>query len=235
MSHYTGRVLELLLEAYQNAAARLYSPAGALPGPGQYLQAHRADDLLEAVPVSLFTAGECQEQASGEISFPISGPLPPTWQPGTELSLRGPLGRGFEPPRRFRRMALAALDGNPRRLLPLVPLALQQGAEVVLYCDQPVGELPLAVEVQSLKDLPKALAWADYLAADIALENIEELNEKLGIRQQMPGALIAQILIIVPMPCGGMAKCGVCTVATTKGPRLACEDGPVFELREILQ
>lgn len=41
----------------------------------------------------------------------------------------------------------------------------------------------------------------------------------------------AQILVRVPMPCGALAECGVCAVRLRDGVALACDDGPVFDLR----
>ena len=236
--HYKGRIAEILLEGYQNAAARLICPAGAAPKPGQYLQVHQPNDPMEVVPTSLFAAGEVsrgsiERGSSGEISVPITGAIPNSWKPGTELSLRGPLGRGFELPKRARRVALVALDRNPGRLLPLVDRAIKQGAAISLFSDGPGESLPLVVEMQSLKELSSSgLRWADYLAADVSIEKAGELE--IFFQSRLPAALAAEILVAAPMPCGGMAKCGVCTVRTPSGPRLACEDGPVFEIKELL-
>ncbi|MCL5428736.1 MAG: hypothetical protein M1347_02880 [Chloroflexi bacterium] len=231
MVHYKGRIAEVLLEEYQNASARLYCPSEAVPRPGQYLQAHGPDNPMEVVPTSLFFAGE-NEESKGATSLPVAGQLPESWQPGTELLLRGPLGRGFELSKRARRIALVALDGNPSRLLPLVSDGLRQGAEITLFSEEASNGLPIAVEQQNLKELHKGLKWADYLAVDISVENLERLEPIFAKR--LPAALAAEILVAAPMPCGGMAKCGVCTVRTRSGPRLACEDGPVFEMRDLL-
>lgn len=209
----------------------MHCPVDAAPSAGQYLQAHALGDELQAVPISVFVAGSAVPAGLKDVSLPIWARLPENWQPGTELLLRGPLGHGFDLPKRAKRVALAALAGSPGRLLPLVNLALMQHAEVVLCCDAPLGELPLAVEVQGLDDLRKIIRWTDYLALDIKLEDIEELRSLLG---STPGTLTAQALVVAPMPCGGLAQCGVCTLATSKGPRLACEDGPVFDLKVLL-
>ena len=43
----------------------------------------------------------------------------------------------------------------------------------------------------------------------------------------------AQVLVRTPLPCGGIAACGVCAVHLTgssRDYRLACKDGPVFQL-----
>ena len=256
MAHYKGRIVEILLESYQNAAARLHIPREAEPRPGQYLQAHCLDDPLEVVPSSIFRAGGVSrgagEQGSlrrknadalengkenprspqKDISIAITGLLPAGWRPGTELHLRGPLGRGFEVPRRARRLALVALDRNPSRLLPLVVAGLNQGAEIALFSDGAGGNLPPTVEQQTLKELSLGVKWADYLAVDISIEKIDELETIF--RSQNPAVLAAEILVSAPMPCGGLAKCGVCTVHTKNGPQLACEVGPVFDLRSFV-
>jgi NAD(P)H-flavin reductase len=237
VAYYKGRIVEILLEGYQNAAAILSCPERAAPRPGQYLQAHQPHDPMEVVPVSLFAGGDLSRGArelgrGGEVSISVAGPIPASWEPGTEVLLRGPLGKGFELPKRARRIALAAFNINPARLLPLVSQGIQQGAGMVLFGDSASSNLHLAVEQHSLSDLASGLKWADYLAADIATEEIDELPNLVASR--IPAALAAEILVATPMPCGGMAKCGVCTVRTKKGPRLACEDGPVFDLKEIV-
>ena len=231
MGHYKGRVAEFLLEPYQNATARLAIPPQAVPRPGQYLQAWSPNDELEAVPRSLFAAGPVERKSATEVSLPVLAALPASWQPGTPLNLRGPLGRGFELPRRARRVALAALGSSPGRLLPLVPAAIKQGAEVVVCCETPVRELPLAVELRGLDGLAEALRWADFVVLDVPLESLERLNGKLS---RIPRTVSGQVLVLTPMPCGGLAKCGVCSLATESGARLACEDGPVFELGQLV-
>ena len=229
VAYYKGRLSELLLEPYQNATARLVCAPEAAPKPGQYLQAFDPQDEEQAVATSLFAAGAI-DKLDGEASLPILAPLPESWQPGTQLQLRGPLGRGFELPRRAQRVALSALGGSPGRLLPLVSPALRQRAEVVLCCDTPVRELPIAVEVQGLDGLQEALRWADYVALDVPLEEMEQLA---GLLSRVPRQVKGQVLVFSPMPCGGLAQCGVCTVTAKKGAWLACENGPVFELSQL--
>jgi hypothetical protein len=234
VNHYKGRLAETLLERYQNATARLYCPPlMKLPKAGQYMQLVSPHDELQAVPVSAFASGAAEQADGGGFLLPILADLPERWQPGDELSIRGPLGRGFELPKRAKRVALAALAGNPGRLLPLASAALAQGCEVALCTDAAVASLPAAVELRGLADLPAVIAWGDFLAFDIKIEELEGLEEKLGMRSPLPRALEAQALVVSPMPCGGMAKCGVCAVPAHKGERLLCEDGPVVELREM--
>lgn len=233
MAHYKGRIIEILLEPYQNASALISADNSVKPGPGQYLQAHQPDDREMVTPISLFLAGEV-EFAGGEAKFAVSGELSPNWEPGIEIALTEARGHGFQLPTRARRIALVALTGNPGRLLPLVPMALRQHAEVALFCDALVRELPSAVEVRGLEAAKEAFAWADFMAIDVELSQVEELGTLLEIRDRLPRALVAQALVHAPMPCGGLAKCGVCAFSSGRGEWLACEDGPVFELRGIL-
>jgi hypothetical protein len=44
----------------------------------------------------------------------------------------------------------------------------------------------------------------------------------------------AQVLVVTPAPCGGLAECGVCAVTTRRGWKMACKDGPVFSLNEFI-
>jgi NAD(P)H-flavin reductase len=232
MNHYKVRLSETLLEGYQNAAARLSGPAQAVPKPGQYIQAHDPSDALTVLPTSLFLAGlDAPQECGGEVEFSVAGPLPQGWRPGSGLQVRGPLGHCFAIPQGVRHIALAA-SGRPDRLLPLLALAPQ--AEAALFCDAAPSELPTAVEVQPLAALAGALAWADYLAIDIEPGKLDELPALLGIKERAPKTLRAQVLVTPPLPCGGLAQCGACTIEAKKGPRLACSDGPVFDLAEFI-
>ena len=231
MNHYKARLTSLLLEPYQNAAARLLLPRAALPRPGQYLQAHDPADAEAATATQLFSAGHEPVSSDGEtVELAVAGPLPAGWQPGTSLLLRGPLGRGFSLPQGARRLVLAALGRSAARLLPLAA----EAAEVAVFCNEPLGELPAHIEVQPLAALSAALAWADFVALDIPPSQVEELPKLLGIHERAPKTLRGQALVTPPMPCGGLAQCGVCSFAVPRKSLLACGSGPVFDLSSLL-
>ena len=232
MSHYTGRVQELLLEPYQNASARLQMPADALPRAGQYLQVHDPADPEEVLPSQAFPVGPPElDRRSGESQLAVSVPLRAAWQPGTELELRGPLGQGFKLPRQLRRLALVALGSGPGRLLPLVSEAARR-LQIVLFAASEPANLSLEVEVQPFKALNEGLAWADFLALDVPVDRLDELPSLLEADTTRPPA--GQALVHVTMPCGGLADCGLCTVQARRGTRLVCKQGPVFSLDELL-
>jgi dihydroorotate dehydrogenase electron transfer subunit len=151
------------------------------------------------------------------------------------LQLRGPLGHGFKLPPSARRVALAALDDEtPARLFGLLEPALAQSAAVTLACDFTPPGLPADVEVQPLAALPELVCWADYLALDARRAQLPGLAKCLGLAAQAGVPCEAQVLVCTPMPCGALAECGVCAVPVRRGHLLACKDGPVFSLPEIL-
>ncbi len=214
-----------ILETYLDGGVRIVCSPELIPAPGQYLLASDASDSV--LPVPLFYTDSAPE------GFTASPPIPHSWMPGMNVSLRGPLGRGFAVPVAARKIALVAFDDAPLRLRGLIRPALKQGAAVVVVSDFPVGELSDDVEVQPLSTLNDVLAWADYAAFDAARENLFGLREKLGLMKQVSAAVEAQILIRTAMPCGGVADCAVCAVSLKSGWQMTCKDGPVFDLREI--
>jgi dihydroorotate dehydrogenase electron transfer subunit len=131
-------------------------------------------------------------------------------------------------------VALVALGETVARLKPLLTIALEQNAAVVLVSDLNLFDLPSEVEIQPLSGLEEIIRWADFLAIDIPRESLAGLREKLGINGQSKVAFEAQVLLHSPMPCGGIAECGVCSVPVRRGWKMACKDGPVFDLRELV-
>lgn len=218
-----GQILELMLEdGYR--FARVACPPNFVPSPGQYLLAGDGSD--SPLPVALFYTYSAPQ---GFIAAP---PIPNSWNPGLTLHLRGPLGRGFVLPSSVRKVGLVAFEDSPARLKGLIGQALKQGAAVVLVCKSNPDDLPDEVEVQPISSLREIGEWADYIAFDVARENLNQLKEELGKSNQL---LAAQILIRTPVPCGGMAECGVCAVTLKSSWKLACKDGPVFDWQEVLE
>ncbi len=223
--HGEGRVSELLL-LDGAPAARLSCAAGLIPSPGQYLVAH-ADGSDAVLSTVLFAAAAFPD------GFVTASPIPSTWVPGTRLHLRGPLGHGFAVPASARRITLVAFNCVPRVLLSLVEPALRQGASVALVSAGMPDDLPLQVEAQPLHALSEISHWADYMAFDVPRAALAELKSTLQADKTSMKAE-AQALVRAPMPCGALAACGVCTVEVGRQLRLACEDGPVFDFRQLM-
>ena len=155
---------------------------------------------------------------------------PTTWGPGTNLDLVGPLGHGFSLPRNILRLGLAALGETVSRLMPLVHLAGKSHVGMTLFTDLSLPKLPAVVEVYPLASLHGSLDWPDFMVLDVPLERLAVLRDVLGLPLTTGLPCPAQVLITSPFPCAGMAHCGVCAVPARRGWKLACEDGPVFDL-----
>jgi dihydroorotate dehydrogenase electron transfer subunit len=225
MRSYMGWVREIRQVSGGQAASIACSPS-AMPAPGRYLLAAESDSILRT-PLFL---GEVL--ADGFLAAP---PLPLNWQPGTELRLSGPVGRGFSLPQGVQRLALAAWGDSLARLLPLVELPAARAAAVAVFTDAALPSLPAKVEASPLSALPEALPWADFLAVDISIDSLSELRRSLGLAagQRLPCA--GGALVLSPMPCVGLADCGVCALPARRGFKLLCKDGPVVDLADLLE
>jgi hypothetical protein len=216
-------------------AARILCASNLIPAPGQYLLAH-ADGSDAPLPAPVFLA---DANSQGFLAAP---PLPAAWIPGTRLHLRGPLGHGFALPLSARRVALVAWDNNSARLAPLMDLAYKLEAAVTLVSNTQPEDLSLQVEVQPFSALNEVIKWADFIAVDVERASLLQLRERFGPGQQARGRVGSgyfiqneiQVLVSTPMPCGGVAECGVCAVHVKHKWEMACKDGPVFALNDLI-
>lgn len=229
MRVHHGTVREIHWQGDLGRTTWIECPKAAIPSPGRYVMAWSPEDADAPLATPLFAA---RIEARGFLAAP---PVPPIWEPGSLLQLRGPHGSGFALPGALRRLALAGLGDSLAPLLPLMDSALDQGAAVALYTDHAPPGLPSAVEVSPLEALSEALTWADYMAMELPVQAIPNLGRLLGVEQAARNLPCpAQALVRLAMPCGGLAECGACAVETRRGWKLACSDGPVFDLIDLL-
>jgi len=219
-----GRVAEVQLHLGE-ASALITCPAEVVPTAGQYLLAID-EDSIQATPLFLADAW-----SQGFLAAP---PFPGSWQPGTSLSLYGPLGRGFHLPMDVQRLALIALGETNARLLPLATASLVDNLSITLFSDAMFRELPSSMEAYPLNDLQESVSWADFIAVDVPLESLDQLAEYFSTASQ---GLFArgQVLVQTSMPCSTFGDCGVCAVKVKRSWKLACKDGPVFDLQALLK
>lgn len=206
-------------------AAKIRCPEAGRAAPGQYLLAWRDSEPDSPLPHPVFVAGTWLQ------GFYAAAPLPAIWGPGTTLTLRGPLGTGFQLPAIARRVALIAPGAKHASLLGLVAPALTQKAAVALCCDHTPTDIPSEVEILPLSALRETAAWADYLALETARDSLAQLPIH-EILSNFNGHS-AEALIHTPVACGGIAECAACALETRQGWRLACKDGPVFPLKDL--
>lgn len=226
MKQGKGELVECYLESGE-IGGKILCARDLIPAPGQYILAHDSASH-NPTPASLFNAG----QVTG--GFLAAPPIPRSWVPGKSLSLRGRLGRGFRLPNSAQRVAFVAYAKTIAGLRTLLTLALDRNASVILMTDIDVPDLPPEVEIQPLSDVGEVLEWADYLAIDVIRDSLPGLLKKLALSQGVEVKLEAQALVHTPMPCGAMAECTVCAVKTRRGWKMACKDGPVFDLKDLV-
>jgi NAD(P)H-flavin reductase len=195
---------------------------------GQYLQAFGTGEN-ELLPILLFP---CQSPGQGWI---FCGNFPRSWQPGMQLHLRGPRGNGFHLPPLAKKVALTSLDQvHLNRLLPLAFEALENGAEVCILTGTHPSDLPPEIELLPLDELHQIKNWADYLAACLPPAGVAVFQQELEINLGRNDKLQVEVMLDVPVICDEVSACGICAVNTGKGWKLACKDGPVFPLAELM-
>jgi dihydroorotate dehydrogenase electron transfer subunit len=221
MKLWQGIVREIRLGP-SGRSAWIECPAQAQPAPGQYLLGWAVDDAAASLAVPLFPAAFVQGR------FLAAVPVPLTWEPGAILSLRGPLGRGFDLPVAISRLVMVAFGDTADRLAVLLPQVLRRNCSVAICAGCELAPLPPEVEIYPLDNLEEVIPWADFMLLDIprtALGSLKELSDL----PFPPG----QVLVETAMPCGGLGDCGACAVHGRRGPKLVCQDGPVFPLDEL--
>lgn len=95
----------------------------------------------------------------------------------------------------------------------------------------PAAPTPEAAPALAGRDL---LTWADQICVALPPEQLAPLAEALRTVKYRWERGFASALLEVPLVCG-LGACGVCAVETRKGQRLACVDGPVFDLRDLTE
>ena len=226
MHHFDAIVRELRF-SHGASTARIKCAPAAIPVPGQYVMAWSPMDLDAPLAIPLFAS---QIEPDGFLTAP---PVPRTWEPGSILELRGPLGRGFDIPSSTRRLVVVSLEDTFDRLIPVIHQALEQDIAVTFFSSLPVRDFPTEVEIYPLQELAAALPWADLIIFDLALDDLFQLRKLLHMSPEDHLPCPAQALIVTRIICGGLAECGACLVPKGRTYRLSCVDGPVFDLNDL--
>jgi dihydroorotate dehydrogenase electron transfer subunit len=224
--------------------------------PGQFLLVNTDTEYLRrpVFPIAL-------EADRFDLVLTPDGPLCRV-APGDELDCIGPFGEGFPlPTSAFNVLMLAQYKGigvseklnSVTFLLALIDRALGDGKRMLLLHEAPsanqlfpLAGLPPGVEIQlatldgsqghmgtAIDLLPELAQWADQVYAvghpEWYVDLVRVLGEhRLRVSEGLAWGLIAPDV----MPCG-LGVCGGCAVETRRGYRLACSDGPVFDLTKI--
>lgn len=222
--------------------------------PGRFLMLHCAEgyDPLLPRPMSFHRFREADGDRQFAILYDVRG-RGTAWlsgrQAGDEISVFGPLGRGFEVDADSGNLLLVAGGLGVAALVALLDDALARGRSVTLLQGArtasklfPTDRLPDEVEVLSATDdgsaghhgrvtdlLADHLPWADQVFACGPNPMFRSMADVL--REARTGKPV-QALLEERMGCG-TGVCYGCAVFTRRGVRLVCRDGPRFELRQV--
>jgi dihydroorotate dehydrogenase electron transfer subunit len=173
-------------------------------------------------------------------------------KPGVQVSIIGPLGNGYSIPAATRRLLLVADVPHVPVLLPLVALGAPWDRDITLLLAAdtvaqlyPLRLLPPAVEVHIATtdgsagrpgdlagSFTELVGWADHICIAADPVSYPALARIVRERRVVPAVAFAEALVSPPMACG-VGACQGCAVATNEGVRLACTDGPVFDLLDL--
>ncbi|MFC2022861.1 dihydroorotate dehydrogenase electron transfer subunit [Chloroflexota bacterium] len=215
--------------------------------PGQFVMVHCGEDTMLRRPLSI------HQRDSGNIAllFQVVG-KGTAWLSqlgaGDNIDLLGPLGNGFSIPPDASKLLLvaggigiaplyflaqeASREGYSIRLIMgaqnAVELYLNQlppirGTIILVTEDGVRGEKGLATDIT-----PSHIDWADQIFA-CGPPGMYRTMAQMPELQDKP----IQVSLEVMMGCG-VGVCYGCTVITGRGPRQVCQDGPVFDIKDIL-
>jgi dihydroorotate dehydrogenase electron transfer subunit len=170
---------------------------------------------------------------------------------GEKLDLLGPLGQGWRLPSRLSTLLLVAEGFGVVTLALLAQRASEQGLAVTLVQEvtqlpegYPAALLPEEVEYRLVTSdggagqqstlltvLGDYLSWADAVCLGVSRETALQLRRRFE-RLRHPG--FAQVAVLQPLVCG-TGTCLACALETGRGPRLICQEGPIFDLQILMQ
>ena len=261
MQQASGELVEIYLENGQTGG-RLLCTSSLTPLPGQYLLAHdSASNVPLSVPI--FSAGSVPggflvappipPTWRPGVSLSLRGPLGRGFSLPASACCVALVALG-EIAARLKPLLAAALGGGASVVLvsdldlPDLPPEVEIRpvsalAEVAKWADY------MAIDLyrESLPGLREKLGLGGQTGVEFARPACAcpvPPARTCGVGTGGPGrgdtgaggpwrAGEAQALIVTPMPCGGIAECGVCAVTVRRGWKMACKDGPVFDLKEL--
>jgi dihydroorotate dehydrogenase electron transfer subunit len=218
--------------------------------PGQYTMV-RCCDALATDPLlrrPFFIHTTQREQCSLLVAARGRGSAWLARQPEhATLDIMGPLGHGWEVPPTARNLLLLGEGALLASLTMLAQAAIEQELAVTLLCQfasdaeiypptllSPEIEYHVTTPDSGAKPLIELvgdyLTWADTVFCAISLATAQTLYQRY---ERLQHKHIAQCLVTHPFACAS-GVCLTCAIDTRAGSKLACRDGPVFALGEVV-
>ncbi len=225
--------------------------------PGQYIAVRCAQpnsyDPLGRQPIFVATTDSAQGTATVLLDTQHSASSFLTGlSSGAVIDVLGPLGKGWQIDEAVRTLALVGTTENAPSLFSLAHFAVERGLAVTVLLGgrnrddaPPPFLLPAAAEynvVQSKAFASAAIAllddqllrWADTLAIALPYEYWAKVAQRVSSVRIRWSRGFAQVAVLPPLACC-VGVCGACTVETRHKEQLACVEGPVFDLRDLVR
>ncbi len=180
------------------------------------------------------------DRTSVILTLPSADPIAAHARDGDILDLLAPLGRVVDWPESARHLLLIGEGSHIQPLVAMARRAVRQERSVVLFVRAaaereffPAHMLPPEVEYQAgATPNPELYAWADMVIASGSEEMYRLLGDPIrAVRFRLERGFM-HVLAHVAMPCG-TGECQACAVETSRGPKLACTKGPMFDWMEL--
>lgn len=219
--------------------------------PGQFVMVRTSEDheLLLRRPLAIHRTSPCPSPNQFALLFSVIG-RGTKWlaqrSEGDKIDLLGPLGHGFSVQSRHLLLVAGGIG-----IAPLVALAeneLARGAHITLILGAPTQDqlypphlLPHGIDVLVATEdgsvgekgmatdlLANFTGKADQVFACGPVAMYEVMSSQTSIKGKS-----VQVSMEARMGCG-FGVCLGCSIETRQGMKLVCQDGPVFELEDII-
>ena len=218
--------------------------------PGQFVMVHCGEETFLHRPLSIHRVDQ-KTKAGLALLFAVKG-KGTQWlsqrQAGDNVDMLGPLGNGFSIYPDSSNLLLVAGGIGVAPLRFLADEAISQGHSVKLLMGAatarqlyPESSLPPEIELIAATEdgtagkrgmitdlLPDFADWADRVFACGPLPMYQTMAQMPELKDKP-----AQVSLEVRMGCG-LGFCYGCTIRTKSGLKQVCQDGPVFNLEEVL-
>lgn len=223
-------------------------------GPGQFLmfRLENGTDPLLPRPMSYHAVRPGADGEEVGVLYQVWGratSLLSRRQPGDEVLLWGPLGRGYAVRPRSQNLLLVAGGMGTAPLAWLAQTMAPKGKNVTLILGARTAALalpsrffPPEVEIVVVTEdgsagrkgfvtdaFEELLPWADQA---FACGPTAMYQSMAAVTRRLQSRTSVQVLLETNMACG-LGLCYGCAVETRRGVKQVCKDGPRFELRDV--
>jgi hypothetical protein len=190
--------------------------------PGQFLLASNSVLDTHLVPVYLFSL-------RGDIYF--SFPEESSWDIGSVLNIRGPIGDGFVDINLFQNILLINFESSHHTLNALMEIGIMNKKNIAYFSEKKEFQIPPTVELVAPNLLSETIHWADFIGIEIHRENLSKYHE--FFQQIEKQRTHCELMVFCPILCSGKSDCMICSLKTKKGWIKTCQQGQIINLNQL--